>query len=127
MALTNVREFVIGLDAEREATREEVRDRTRAAALYGLRNLIFGTRVDTGRARGNWQVAEKTPPQGHDPDLFDPTGQAAVSRGTTEILATTGAEVIWIHNGVPYIEELEKLDLMLEGTVAALHTWLASQ
>lgn len=127
MALTNIREFVLGIEAEKKNTKKAIQNRTKAAALFGLRNLVLGTRVDTGRARGNWQVGEGDPPQGHFPMRFDPSGQATIAEGSTEILSVDGDKIIWIHNGVPYIEFLEDLDHMLEGTYQALQTWLMTQ
>ncbi len=38
---------------------EERRERTRAVALHALSGVVLGTRVDTSRARSNWQVAER--------------------------------------------------------------------
>lgn len=127
MALTNVREFTLGIDQFVEETEERRADITKAVTLRGLRGVVLGTRVDTGRARGNWQVAEGDPPVGHDPNRFDPTGGVTLSEGSAAIGSASGKDVIWLHNGVPYIEILEQWDSMLEGTYQSLVTWLRSQ
>jgi hypothetical protein len=137
MATTNTHEFTVGIARFAEEAEERHRKRTRAASLYGLRNLVLGTRQDTGRARGNWQVGEADPPEGFDPDVGQVGGRDAgrdvpsqrrdaVSEGAAVIDAASGEDVIWLHNGVPYITILEEKDKMLAGTVEALRTWIRS-
>lgn len=127
MALTNVREFTLSLDQFVEETEGRRRDITKAVTLYGLRGVVLGTRVDTGRARGNWQVGESEPPVGFEPDTFDPSGQVTLSDGAQAIGAASGDDIIWLHNGVPYAEVLEQWDGMVVGTYEAMVTWLRSQ
>lgn len=127
MALTNIRAFTMGVNKDVEKIDDDRKDETRAVSLYALRNLVFGTRVDTGRARGNYQVAESQPPEGYEPNRFDPTGSVAVLDGSQEILGASGDDIIWIHNGVPYITVLEDWDGMLAGTVEAIKTWIRAR
>lgn len=131
MALTNVREFTLSLSRRPEEARERHAQRTKAAALYALGSVVLGTRVDTGRARGNWQVTEGEPAIGYDPARFDQAGRLgnmdALSEGQAAVLNTSGRDIIWLHNGVPYIGVLEDMDKMVAGTVEATRTWLASR
>ncbi len=126
MATTNIREFTLGVRAFARLVAEERRERTRAVALHALSGVVLGTRVDTSRARSNWQVAEGAPPEGHDPESRDLAGSATISHGTRVILGASGDDIIWLHNGVPYINILEDMDKMVAGTVEALRTRLAS-
>lgn len=111
-----------GADAEKKHARL-----VKAVAMRGLKGVVMGTRVDTGRARGNWQVAEGEPPEGFDLELKDKPGGATMSRGRGKIEEATGRAVIWIHNGVPYVKYLEDWDKMVEGTYQSLITWIRSQ
>lgn len=127
MAATNVHRFKLGIRRHVDETQSEIRSRTRAVALRAHRDLVLGTRVDTGRARGNWQVGEGKPPKGYDDDALDKTGQKTLTEGARTILESSGDETIWLHNGLPYIAVLEKLDHMLVGAVEAARTWLRSR
>jgi len=130
VAVTNLQEFKIGVTRRIDESRERHRQRVRAAVLYGLQNLVFGTRVDTGRARGNWQVTEGDPAMGYDWERKDMAGREGnrdtFAEESAAIGAASGADIIWIHNGLPYISILEGLDHMLVGAVEALKTWLRS-
>ena len=127
MALTNVAAFTLGVRRFVDKQDEKRRKVTKGVAMYAHRNLVFGTRVDTGRARGNWQTEVGDFPDGHDPNRFDPTGAATLAEGSATILSSSGDEFIGIHNGVPYIAVLESWDHTLAGTVEAARTWLRSQ
>ena len=128
MANTNVQEFRAGIAGFVDEARVDHETLTRALALRGLSDLVLGTRVDTGRARGNWQVGEGEPPEGFDPENFDETGTDTISAGSQEIANASGQDIIWIQNGVPYIAYLEDgpyvQDHMLEGAYEALVSYL---
>lgn len=137
---TSVRSFRIAVTKRvKESTEERPKQIVRATGLYAIRNLIFGTRVDTARARGNWQVTLGDPAEGYDPDVGDISGNPreegrgvpsrrrdALKEGEAVVM-DAGFDLIWMHNGVPYIGILEQKDKMLAGTVEAIKTWLASQ
>ena len=127
MAVTNVRQFEMGLRRFQDRAERRRRGITKAVAIRALEGLVLGTRVDTGRARGNWQTGESRPPEGHDDRIADRGGTSTISIGGRQILAMEGDDVIWLHNGVPYIGILEDKDKMLVGTVEALRTWIRSQ
>lgn len=135
MALTNVREFNLNVEKRADEAEEMHAKRTKVVALQALGDVVLGTRVDTGRARGNWQVAESAPPEGHDPTAFDPSGRGVpggsardpIAEGQQAVASASGRDIIWLHNGVPYIGILERLDKMVVGTVERLRTWLRSR
>lgn len=135
MALTNIREFKVALERRADEAEELHAQRTKAATLHALRDVVLATRVDTGRARGNWQVGEGAPPEGHDPGAYAPVGRGVpggrardpVAEGATQVAAATGRDIIWLHNGVPYIGVLERLDKMVAGATESLRTWWRSR
>src|SRR5690606_23664498 len=64
------------------------------------------TPVDSGRARGNWQVTIGTPASGVVP-VSDKQGGQTIAKGTETINAIPPFDVVWITNNMPYIEVLE--------------------
>ena len=71
-----------------------------------LRRIVFRTPVDTGRARGNWQVSRGT---GGDSPVksFDKSGGATFSKGASAISGAKPFGIITIFNNVEYINLLE--------------------
>ena len=91
---------------------------TRAVALQMTNEVIQRTRVDTGRARGNWhaeinQAEEKV-------FEFAGGGHAAIPFALSH--CNQAIEKMYGHrwiltNNLPYIQPLETLDSMVRGTV----------
>ena len=91
---------------------------TRAVALQMTNEVISRTRVDTGRARGNWhaeinQAEEKV-------FEFASGGQAAIPFALSH--CNQAIEKMYGHrwilsNNLAYISSLESLDSMVRGTV----------
>lgn len=75
-------------------------------ALEVLRRVVLRTPVDTGRARGNWQTSIGMPAEG-EIGTTDPTGASALAQGQAVLAALPPFSVVYINNGVPYIEALE--------------------
>jgi len=87
-------------------------------ALDALRRIVRRTPVDTGRARGNWQVSLGEPAIGEVPFAYGPIDSKA--SGTIEkgkiVINTVGLgggtgqlpPIVWITNNVPYILVLEE-------------------
>lgn len=98
---------------------------TRAMGMEALRRLMFATRVDTGRLRGNWQVGEIRPPSG-EIDRLDKTGATVTAEEGPKIEGATGQNVLWFHNGLKYAAVWEREDKMVVGTAEALRIWLSS-
>jgi hypothetical protein len=86
---------------------DQVQALGRKIALDALTGVVFLTPVDTGRAKGNWQVSLDVPAEGV-VDVIDRSGLQTISRGQSVIAqATRFPTVIWITNNLPYIDELE--------------------
>jgi len=94
-------------------------------SLQVLRGVVMRTPVDTGRARGNWQLGVETVPTGEVTDFekpqatsgeagkkkrrpqFNAVGKATFERGLANLAALKPFSVVFITNNVPYIEPLE--------------------
>lgn len=74
-----------------------------AADMFG--RVVLRTPVDTGRARGNWQITFNVPAEGTSQQV-DPTGRGAISEITAKA-AQWKDGAIWLTNNLPYIERLE--------------------
>tara|TARA_R110002096_G_scaffold434027_2_gene654501 strand:+ start:188 stop:577 length:390 start_codon:yes stop_codon:yes gene_type:complete len=75
--------------------------------LQLLERIVAMTPVDSGRARGNWQVSIDEP-VANVIALKSKNGNAAISAGSQTILNTVTGQSIWISNNLPYIERLEQ-------------------
>lgn len=82
----------------------------RFIGLELVRRVATETPVDTGRARGNWQVSIGAPK----PGVID---RADASPGASSVIAEASASLalgslfdadIWISNNLPYIVRLEE-------------------
>lgn len=77
----------------------------KGAALIGLRTVILATPVDTGRARGNWNVGiNEVDPTARSED---PSGRNAIARGT-QVIGSYVTGTITLSNGLPYIQALDQ-------------------
>lgn len=91
----------------------------RKTALVGLRHMIFNTRVDTGRARGNYHLSFGAVGTEEFPE--DKAGGATFARAVSAMQGKKLAGTIThLNNNVPYIQPLEDLDQMIEEAVAAM-------
>ena len=77
--------------------------------LEALRRIVMRTPVDTGRAKGNWQVsinepAEGTIDEGISPNISD--GEV-IEKGLVALATLPPYSVVWIANNLEYIEFLE--------------------
>ena len=79
---------------------------TRAATLELFSGVIKGTPVDTGRARGNYQVSVGAPAAG-ELDREDPSGAQAIADVQQKTPPGAG-QVTLLTNNLPYIEALER-------------------
>ena len=91
---------------------------TRAVALQMTNEVISRTRVNTGRARGNWHAEINQAEE----NIFEFAGGGAaaipfaLSHCNQAIAEMYGHRWI-LSNNVPYIQKLETLDSMVRGTV----------
>jgi len=75
-------------------------------ALDLFRRVIMKSPVDTGRFKGNWQIAIGAIPSGT-LDLTDPSGSATISRVTATALGLKAGDVITLVNNLSYANRLE--------------------
>lgn len=95
---SEVRDFVIKANGLQEK-------QIRYLCLDLFKNVVQGTPVDTGRARGNWQATINTPATGSTEDT-DKQGGATISAASNAVSQAVG-NVFYITNNLPYIYRLE--------------------
>lgn len=78
----------------------------RKIALDVFSKVIMRSPVDTGRFRGNWQVAIGEIPAGT-VDVNDKEGTATIAKVTAEALKLKAGQVIFLVNNLPYAWPLE--------------------
>lgn len=104
----DLRSFQLQLDRAYERKVEQrVAQVTRWVALEALRRVVMKTPVDTGRARGSWQVAVSVRPTG-EVDIYDKDGGATIAEGSREIAQVGPYETIYIASNLSYILPLEE-------------------
>lgn len=94
-----IRRFVTKTDGK-------VEDAARKIVIDAFTEVILRSPVDTGRFRGNWQVAIGAVPDGA-LDLADPGGAATVSAVTAAAMGLKAGDVIYLANNLPYAMRLE--------------------
>jgi hypothetical protein len=78
----------------------------RKIALDMFSRVIQKSPVDTGRFKGNWQVAIGSIPAGT-LKLDDKTGTATMAKVTAATLQLEAGQVIYLVNNLPYAQALE--------------------
>jgi CO dehydrogenase/acetyl-CoA synthase gamma subunit (corrinoid Fe-S protein) len=68
--------------------------------------LVMRTPVVTGHTRANWRASLNAPVSGEVSGI-DPGGQATVSKMDGTIRKVKPFGVVWLANGVPWIQQLE--------------------
>ncbi len=103
---TNLDEFCKEINDFTESIPEKVTELQKKIVLEALKRIVEKTPVDTGRARGNWQVAIDTPIS----DVLERTdkqGAETIQKGASAITDLPPFRVVWISNNLDYIEFLE--------------------
>ncbi len=75
-------------------------------AMGVLRRVVLKTPVDTGRARGNWQVTVSSPAEG-EVDVTDKRGRDTIANGKAGMADARYSGIIWLTNNLAYILSLE--------------------
>jgi len=78
----------------------------RKIALDLFKRVIMKSPVDTGRFKGNWQVAIGAIPAGT-LEVNDKDGSATIAKVTAETLGLKAGEVIYLVNNLEYARSLE--------------------
>ena len=105
---SNLRDFNLKVtEFTKNAPPELVQKTHQYLALQGLRRIVLRTPVDTGRARGGWQVTLSRPTVKLPAVRPDRSGQQTISRGVAKVGAIRPYSRSWIGNNVHYIGFLE--------------------
>ena len=116
---SNVRAFNAELKRwSKKVLPEEFERDLRKLSYDILSDLVFATRVDTGRARGNWQVSFNRPTNRTIARLSENGGET-INAGYAKLsrLPNHGIGLkIFMTNNVPYINKLEDMDHMVSRT-----------
>ena len=78
----------------------------RKIALDVFTGVIQMSPVDTGRFRGNWQVATGQAPSGT-VEMTDPSGATVTAQVAGEIEGMEPGDVVYLVNNLPYAKRLE--------------------
>jgi len=78
----------------------------RAFALEAAGRIIKRTPVDTGRARGNWNLSIDTIDSSTIEET-DRTGSTTLMKARSNVAPATIDDTVFIANGLPYIKRLE--------------------
>jgi len=76
------------------------------ASLELFERVVMDTPVDTGRARGNWQISIGSAVNS-ELNTEDKDGSQTIGKATSEILSDKTTAPIFIQNNLPYIKKLE--------------------
>jgi len=126
---TNIAQFNKELDDFAKKVPDKVTIIQKKVVLEALRRLVMRTPVDTGRARGNWQVTIAEPAE-NQVEVTDKEGDSTIAKGLAALTGLPDYQVVWISNNVNYIEFLEHgsskqaPEGMLAITVEELRNWL---
>lgn len=105
MPVANLKQFQNGMKIAAKTPERMLVRHQKMLGLEGLRRVVLRTPVDTGRARGNWQLTIGEPADSIIEEIRDPS--TVITAGAQELRALEAFTVIFITNNVPYIIALE--------------------
>lgn len=86
-------------------TEKQADQYVRLICLHLMSDVVLGTPVDTGRARGNWQASIGTPLT-NATEKTDKDGNSTIASGSAAVKQATG-NIFYLTNNLPYIYRLE--------------------
>lgn len=98
--------FADQVSAFTRKTEAKIETAIRKIALDVFAEVIMMSPVDTGRFRGNWQVAIGSTPSGT-LEIDDRAGTATLSKAQAEALQLKAGQTIFLVNNLPYAQSLE--------------------
>jgi hypothetical protein len=105
--ITNLKQFNDTVEKSfKRLTEEQVVLAQKKIVLDLLRKVIRRTPVDTGRARGNWQVSIDFPATG-ELEVLHENAHTIFARGNAAIKKLPPYKIVWLTNNVSYIVALE--------------------
>lgn len=103
---SNLNQFSKELRKFADSEREKVKTIQRWASLEILKRVVMRTPVDTGRARGGWQLTIGEPADG-EPERLDKDGGSVLAEEMVNLGGLKDFDVVFIGNNVNYIGYLE--------------------
>lgn len=104
------------LKAYAKKTKSSLEQAERAIVLAVFNGVISDTRVDTGRARGNWQTTTGQSANGT-LERNDPSGAQAMADAAASVKP---GQMNYLTNNLPYIGKLEDADAMVDKNMARI-------
>lgn len=105
---TSVRNFEDAVNDAVERFPKMVCEIQRQLMLKAVLKIVYRTPVDTGRARGNWQVSYASGEGAKPSETFDKAGTATVTVLLEKVNKTPDWSPVFVHNNVVYIVALEE-------------------
>lgn len=103
---SNIKSFGAALDKFAGDIEPKSRLIQRKIAFEALEGVVLMTPVDSGRARGNWQVSVNAVINSQI-ENSDKSGGGTIAAGEAVMTSTPPNSIIWLNNGLPYIDALE--------------------
>jgi hypothetical protein len=104
---TNAKDFSQRVQLRTNKVREEqVPLFLRVVTLDALSRIVLKTPVDTGRARGAWQVNINEVGAGS--LIKSKSGDRTIAAGSARLTKVKSGDMIYITNDLPYIQRLER-------------------
>lgn len=129
MASTNVKSFNAALTKATKKIDGDIQKFIKQVCIETFRRFIMRTPVDTGRARGNWQIEINRPASGTiEEGLWD----QVFEKGTAKLAMIPPFSIVHITNNIEYVYHLEYVrrsrqhpEGMVEITLQEMKTWLS--
>lgn len=128
---TNLQKFNSALsNAAKKIKEEDLKKFIRSVCLETFKRFVERTPVDTGRARGNWQVEINAPASG---TIEKEQWESVFERGSAILADIPPFSIVHITNNVEYVYYLEYVrrsqqhpEGMVEITLQEMRVWLKS-
>jgi hypothetical protein len=100
--LPSLNQFARNIRRRGQSVPAQVDRIVKKAAGAALQSVVSATPVDTGRARGGWQVGAGIAPQGES-NRLDPGGGGTIGAGLSKVRSARPGQTVFISNNVDYI------------------------
>ena len=103
---TNLAQFNAALTASEKKIKGDIKKFHQQVIAELFKRIVLRTPVDTGRARGNWQIEIGGPAQGT-LEVVDKDGDPTISKEVAKLSDIPPFSLIHISNNLEYISYLE--------------------
>ena len=129
MASTNVQQFNAALIRASKKIDGDIQKFIKKVCLEVFKRFVMRTPVDTGRARGNWQVEINRPASG---TVEESVWDQVFERGNAKLAQIPPFSIVHITNNVEYVYYLEYVrrskqhpEGMVEITLQEMRRWVS--